>query len=349
MPRLPIRRIVALAGILVVVSLVVLAVVVLLPAYTPGIRGPRAIASLETVTLGGWEQSILIRGRDREAPVLLFLHGGPGMPAMYLHHRFGSFVEDNFVVVHWDQRGAGKSYSEALPRDTLRVSRMLADAEELIGHLRERFGRERIVLVGHSWGSYLGALLAERHPEWLHAWVGVGQVTDPEAERLRADAFIRERAREEGLEEALEQMRTAPDAHRERWLFRFGGELHGSTSFLPLVVAGLLAPEYSFGEVPKVAEGSQVSSRHMEWDVRGGSLWTPEEGGVSRFEVPVWLLQGRYDMVSPSPLVAEYFDAIRAPGKRLVWFEESAHFPFFEEPERFGEALARLRRELLGG
>ncbi len=203
MERRRIRRIGALVAALGFVTVVALAVVLLLPAYTPGISGPLAISSLETVTLGGWDQSILVRGRDREAPVLLFLHGGPGMPAMYLHHRFGRYVEDDFAVVHWDQRGAGKSYAEDLPRDTLRVSRMLADAEELIGHLRERFGREKVFLVGHSWGSYLGALLAERHPDWFHAYVGVGQVTDPEAERRVADAFIRRRARELGLEEVL--------------------------------------------------------------------------------------------------------------------------------------------------
>jgi pimeloyl-ACP methyl ester carboxylesterase len=108
---------------------------------------------LEKIALGGVEQSLLIRGRHADNPVLLVLHGGPGMTQMYLAHRFQARLEEDFVVVQWDRRGAGKSYRADLPRGTLRTSRLVADAEELVPLLRRRFGGRRLLLLGHSWGS----------------------------------------------------------------------------------------------------------------------------------------------------------------------------------------------------
>lgn len=307
-------------------------------AHTPRLRGPDPVASLEPVVLGGVEQWILIRGREREAPVLLFLHGGPGMPAMYLHHAFGRPLEEDFVVVHWDQRGAGKSFSPQLDPDALSVERVLADARELVDLLRRRFGPEPLVLVGHSWGSYLGAILAHRHPELLRAYVGVGQVAHPERARELTDRWLRATARERGRPEAVAELDEHGSAAHETWLFEFGAELHGETSFLPLVLTGLRAPEYSWGDVMQVAAGSSWSSAHMDWNALDGPL----SETVLTFDVPVYFFLGRHDRVTPPALAVEYLDRLSAPAKGVVRFEESAHFPFFEQPEEFAEAIRRV-------
>ena len=326
----------------------ILAVVVgflLLPGFTmPILRGPDPVSSLETITLGGWPQSVLIRGRDRSNPVLLFLHGGPGMPAMYLNHAFGEYLEENFVVVHWDQRGAGKSHSKDIPRETMRTSQILDDAEELMDHLLERFDQERLFVVGHSWGSYLGMILASRQPEKLHAFVGVGQVTDPAREIEVADAFLRRRAREAGRPEVERELDTHGAAGHESLLFEFGAELVDAKSFAPLLFTGLMSLEYGFTDSWNVARGSSFSSAVMVRDALEGPL--SEE--VLTLDVPVWFFLGRHDYVTPSELGNEYLRALSAPGKKLVWFEESAHFPFFEEPRRFGEEMLLVRRETLG-
>ncbi len=136
------------------------------------------IAALEKISLGGQPQWILIRGQDRALPVLLFLHGGPGMPMMYLAHTFQRHLEDSFVCVQWDQRGAGKSYYSGMPTQNLTVEQILKDAEELVQELQVRFGQNKIYLAGHSWGSYLGMLLIQRHPKLFHAYIGIGQVVD---------------------------------------------------------------------------------------------------------------------------------------------------------------------------
>lgn len=302
--------------------------------HTHAVRGPDPVAELLRVELGGLEQSVLIRGTDRSNPVLLFLHGGPGMPATFLAHRM-PHIERDFVVVHWDQRGAGRSYREDLDWSTLSVEAVLADALDLTDTLRARFGRERVVLLGHSWGSYLGMLLAWRHPDRISHYVGVGQVADRAREAELQRRFLMDTASAEGDVEALELLeREGPAAH-ESLLFRYGAELAGATSFWPLVWMGLTAPEYTVLDALKVARGSSLSSRHMQWN----AIDRPLMEAVDSVAVPVTFVMGGRDWTTPHPLARAFFRRLQAPSKQWVWFEDAAHFPFLSEPERFARAL----------
>ena len=180
------RRLAIAAAVLAALA----AALVLRPAFTAPIASDDGIATLASENLNGRAQWVLTRGLHRDRPVVLFLHGGPGMSAMYLAHASTRSLERDFVVVHWDRRDAGKSFDPAMNPDEERVSVQLRDAEELIGRLRERFGGRRVLLVGHSWGTQLGVLLAQRHPDWLAAYVGVGQIADPALARAVADRFL---------------------------------------------------------------------------------------------------------------------------------------------------------------
>ena len=219
--------------ILLVMFLVIItaaAIFFFLPARTPSIKNPdgsiavNSIASLEEISLGGWKQTILIRGKNKAKPLILFLHGGPGMPMMYLAYKFQRELENHFLIVHWDQRGAGKSYAKDIPLETLNVEQILSDAIELINYLRERFQKEKIYLVGHSWGSYLGIITVSRHPELFYAYVGIGQVVDETESGLIQDEFIRKKATETDNKEALADLEKFGAGAREKWLFKFGGE-----------------------------------------------------------------------------------------------------------------------------
>lgn len=318
---------------------IIVGAILLRPAWTPRIDSPNSVASLDAVSLNGSRQWILVRGDNRNAPVLLFLHGGPGMPAMYLAHASTRLLEQDFVVVHWDRRDAGKSFNPNMPPDEERVSVQLADAEALVRLLRKRFGTRPMFLVGHSWGSYLGMLLIKRHPEWFAAYVGMGQVTDPAKERVVADRFIHNDAVRRDNKEALVDMRKAPDAYHEKWLFKFGGELHHSTSFLPLLLTGFMAPEYTFHDALNVAKGPNYAARYMKYDV----INEPISDAVTSVEVPAFLFAGRYDYVTPSVLGEAYFKKLKTPCKKVFWFENSAHFPFYEEPRHFAEAMQDVR------
>lgn len=330
-----------LRNILTGIALFLLLILYIQCPRTPSIKGENgkklrgSIAYLDRITLGGVKQSILVRGNSRDNPVLLFLHGGPGMPMMYLGYTFQRRLEERFIVVQWDQRGAGKSYRADIPVETMNVEQFLSDAVELITYLQETFGKDKIYLVGHSWGSYLGMLLVSRHPSLFHAYVGVGQVANGERARELQERFIRMRAKETHTEEAIADIEKNGPASYEKWLFKFGGVLYKHTSWTPLLVTGLLSAEYSLMDAYNVARGSAFSSRHMTYNAIDGELMDV----VTAVRVPVFFFLGRHDYVTPSSLSEEYFNRLDAPAKMIVWFDESAHYPFYEEPEKFAEVM----------
>jgi pimeloyl-ACP methyl ester carboxylesterase len=306
----------------------------LTPGRTTAIHGPNSIASLERIRIGDVDQYILVRGNDSSLPVLLFLHGGPGMPAMYLAHAFQRELEKEFVVVQWDRRAAGKSYREDIS-NTLTTEQLVADTVELTNMLRARFHQDRIYLVGHSWGTYLGMLVIARHPELYCAYVGIGQLARSSPIPGIQDEYIRQSARRIGDQDAIKELEEKGASVRETLLFKFGGEIHSAKSFMPLLLTGLAAPEYSLRDARNIPKGVSLYSRNFIYNSISGELMDV----ITQVEVPVYFFTGRYDYTDPFTLTEQYFSTINAPEKHIVWFEESAHFPFYEEPAAFARQM----------
>ncbi len=329
---------------LILAMITVLAIVFFpLRGGTPPIRGKqggpsRAIAELDWVVLGGARQAVLLRGADSTRPIVLFLHGGPGMPAMYLAHAFQRPLERDFLMVQWDRRGTGKSYGARIPAESLTVERALADLYQLTNWLRARFHQDRILLVAHSWGTRLGLIAVNRHPEWYRAYVGMGQLAPDTATAHAAQRrLVLAEARRLG-DTAIAARLSAPGSPiRESDLFATGGELLHATSFWPLLRTGLMAPEYTLLDAWNVQRGSQLLSATFA-DAPGPPL--PPAG--STIHVPLLLFLGRHDYTTPPLPAVHYLDSLRAPRKQVVWFDSSAHFPFFEEPQRFHTELVRV-------
>jgi pimeloyl-ACP methyl ester carboxylesterase len=310
------------------------AIVALRPGFTfPILRGG-SIASLEQVVLNGAPQWILIRGR-RDKPIVLFLHGGPGMPSMYLAHAFQHPLEEDFLVVHWDRRGAGKTYPTTTNPALVRTSQEVADATALINALTRRYGQRRVIVIGHSYGSYLGVALVEQHPELVRAYVGVGQAScDPDAEAAIQDAWLRQEAAAAGDRDTLARIGTA-HWDRESALFRYGAEVMKWTSATPMILTGLASSEYSFADAMNVRKGVAFTHRNFVYD----GPHRPLSQSVRALKSPVYLFEGRRDYVAPTTCAAQLFGELTAPRKVWVWFDRSAHFPFLEEPEKFHEEL----------
>jgi len=304
------------------------------PGRTPTIDESNSIASLERIRIGGVDQYILIRGNDSSLPVLLFLHGGPGMPAMYLAHAFQHELEKEFVVVQWDRRAAGKSYREDIS-STLTTEQLVADTIELSNVLRARFHQDKIYLVGHSWGTYLGMVVIARHPELYHAYVGIGQLARSSPIAAIQDEYIRQSARRMGDQDAIKELEEKGASDRETLLFKFGGEIHNAKSFMPLLLTGLAAPEYSLRDARNIPKGVSLYSRNFVYNSISGELIDV----ITQVEIPVYFFTGRYDYTDPFTLTEQYFSTINAPEKHIVWFEESAHFPFYEEPVAFARHM----------
>jgi len=306
-----------------------------------------SIAEMVPVTLGGFEQWLVIRGVDRTNPVLLFIHGGPGFPETPLFHSMCGDLQEDFVVVTWDQRGAGLSYSKDVPVESMTVEQFITDAHELVGYLKERFGVEKIYIVGHSWGSVLGMHLIDRYPEDFYAYVGIGQVVNMHENERISYEYVYNRAMELNDKKAIRELEeVGPPVNglygddptdidklltQRKWLLKYGGALYGKTSYLSYYPTYILSPEYSIFDSLNVLRGSKKSGELMNVQLRAVDLYTE----IPEVEVPVYFFTGRHDYNTPFELVEEYYSILKVPRKELIWFEESAHSPNIEEPERF--------------
>lgn len=313
-----------------------------------GLEQPGSIATLEKVELGGMEQWILIRGEDRAAPVLLWLHGGPGAAQMPLAHNLDRELEEEFVVVHWDQRGAGKSNPRGFDETTMTVQQYLDDAHELTRYLQERLDQERIYLLGHSWGSLLGARLVQEHPEDYQAYIGVGQLV---YNHQRAGyQWLQEAIEEKGSQssrQALEELGEPPYLeHQDYVAYADLIDAYGGSFDLPmsrLMFIGLRAPEYGVWDYGRWMSGANRGSGPMWEEIGARPLDLRQE--VPALEVPVYFFAGARDYNTPLALVEEYYELLEAPDKELVVFDGSAHTPFLGEPEEFYRQMRRVKEE----
>lgn len=326
------------------------------PAWTPPIRDEHgavrsgSIAALESVHIGGMEQWILIRGNDVSNPVLLWLHGGPGAPQMPLARHFNAGLEEEFIVVHWDQRGAGKSNRTDFDEQTMTMQQFIDDTNQLTQFLKQRLGKEKIYLLGHSWGSQLGIKMVQEYPEDYHAYVAVGQVVAPQVGQEIGRAWLLEEMEAQGHEKELERLRAlGPPSYSDheqyvtyaRMIDAYGGDF--DVSMARLLWLALRAPEYRASDVLAALKGMNRGSGPM-WDDPAYQSFNAMED-VPELLVPVYFLNGRHDYITPLAATRQYFDQLHAPaGKELSVFEESAHTPFMAEPEAFNRALFEVKQ-----
>lgn len=323
------------------------------------IHTPEGIEALEEVTLGGTRQWVSIRGKNRANPVLLFIHGGPGTPMMPMTWAYQAPWEDFFTVVQWDQRGVGKNAAtadrEAL-KPTLTTERVIADAEELTAWLRKRLGKEKIVVMGYSYGTQVAMALAQRRPEWLHAYVGVGQGGSGNGEEYLYKRLL-ELATNAKNEDALRELKAIapyPGPNRtmadtllvRKWARHFNGGWYGKPNFDLLFALPDWAPEYTQADVDAQTKATQWFSRTVMGNARAQSADAPHEKTSERkaFKVPVIVMMGRNDLHTPYEPAKAFFDTIDAPHKRFITLERSAHVPMLEEPGLF---LFSLIQEVL--
>ncbi len=299
---------------------------------------------LEKITLGNVEQWVLIRGEDLSNPILLFLHGGPGFPQMPFTHIDSKSLEKNFIVVNWDQRGAGKSYNEAIPKDTMSIDQFLSDTYELIQLLKARFSKDRLFLIGHSWGSILGMYTASRHPNDLYAYIGMGQVVAMEKAELISYRYTFEKARAANDSDAIEILtKIGPPPYTGGYqslsaqrvlLEKYGGSFR-NISYQDLGSYWNTSPYYSEIDKNNLMRAF-VYTQNIMWDkLRGINLFAE----IQKLDIPVYFFTGKYDYQTPFELLEEYFKVLEAPYKEIVWFENSGHVPNLDEPEVYQDKL----------
>ncbi len=323
---------------------------------TPQFRGPKgeilpgSIAEISYLRLGGLDQWVMIRGESLQNPPLVLLYGGPGLSEMRFFRHFNAPLEKSFTVVYWDQRGSGKSFDRKISRSSMTVEQFIADLHELVEAVCKRVGKYKVAIFGHSWGSALGVLYAARFPEKVAAYAGSGQIGDWPAGESSSYAFALAEAQRLNNRKALKKLRaigpppySASSLWTERtWLQRFEGQLGARALWnMGRVVFG--GPESSIFDLPNLLRGFRFSLDAMWAEVSTLNLMTL----VPALQMPVFFFLGRRDHWVPPENSVAYFDALTAPSKRLVWFEESGHEPFVDESAKFNAAMAELVRPAL--
>lgn len=327
------------------------------PLVTLATNNNNNIYKIEEVEIGGIKQYIQIRGENKNNPVILFLHGGPGYAQISYAHKYQSKIEKNFVVINWDQRGAGKSYNKNINRESMTLEQFLADTNEVIDYLIKKFNKNKIYLAGHSWGSLLGIFTAKRYPDKLYAYIGIGQAIDYLKGEKISYEYTLSRAKKDNNKKALEDLneigyppyKNIHDLMLERkWLAYYDG-VEIKTNTLRDIICGILFyPGYSWLDGIRFYKGNKFSMDTISSSfnyIQNGETEVNLFKQVPHLKVPVYFCMGRNDYNTPFELVEEYYKKLKAPKKELYWFEESAHFPHFEEPDKFTEILLNILKE----
>ncbi len=301
------------------------------------------------VSINGVDQGMFITGRDKTKPVLLFLHGGPGMPEFAISQNYPTVLENYFIVCWWEQRSSGLSFNTDIPPATLTEEQLVSDTFAVTNYLRSRFAQDKIYLMAHSGGTFFGIQAAAQEPDLYHAYIGVAQMSRQlDSEKLAYNYMI-EQFKADGnsaMVAKLEKipllgMQTMPASYRalrDEAMHSVGiGTTHSMTSvvsgiFMPI----MLSPVYTLTEKINIWRGKGWAASTNMWNE---ILATDLTLKVAKLDIPVYFVSGIYDYTVSRSLALEYFKKLKAPMKGFYTFQHSAHSPLFEEPEKFGRFL----------
>ncbi len=331
-------QIIVVVSLILVVSIMV--IISQMVAYTPPILGEdgevleNSIASLEKINIDGSDQWVTIRGENKNNPVLLFLAGGSGGTQLAATRSQLRRLEKHFVVVNWDQPGSGKSY-HGVDIDTLTPECYISDGHKLTTYLMERFNKEKIYIMGESWGSALGTWLVKQYPELYHGFIGTGQMVAFEETELACYEKALEIAKDRGDTDKVNELKSqgAPPYYGDdvtwkssTYLMYLHNAMAKNSVIAPTdhnTIKDVIGPEYGLYDKVNYFRGivktfNQVYQQLYEIDLRKQA---------TELEVPVYFFIGRHDINAPPRLAEEYYNMIDAPKKELVWFEHSGHGP----------------------
>lgn len=304
--------------------------------------------TLSMPEIGGVPQAVITMQEDTHLPLALMLHGGPG-EAMTPFIDQLSYLEDQFVICLWDQRGAGKSYSSSIPPETLTVEQMVSDTVEVTRWLLQKYNREKLVLFGFSWGSLLGVLAAQKAPNLYAAYIGVGQIANQQQSEQMAYDLVMQWAKNKGDKTSVNTLQkigrppycveeTAKKLMRGRKVLRKYNQSPGKQpSIAGVFHAVFTCPFYTLRDKFNYFK-AMMNGGKLFMEVMNISL--PER--VHRLEVPIHVMQGKFDLQTMPQVAEAYVSAIEAPDKSFTLFIRSGHMPTEDEPKALKQKLENI-------
>jgi pimeloyl-ACP methyl ester carboxylesterase len=352
---------------LIIISFLLVCILILSIAilvYSPGKSKPfldengkplqGSISEKVFVDINGVRQGMYIKSKNSANPVLLYLHGG--MPDYFLTEKYPTGLENYFTMVWWEQRGSGLSYSKTIPPATMTPEQMISDTKEVTNYLRNRFGKEKIYLMGHSGGTFIGIQTATIYPELYFAYLGVAQISNQlKSEKLAYD-FMLGQFRDKGDLKMVKKLEASPvtmtkgtspayNAIRDIGMHSLG---IGTTHDMKSVISGIFFPslkcrEYTLSEKINMWVGKSHAGISIVWT---NILATDLSERFTELKIPVYFFEGVYDYTCSYSEAKHYFEKLKAPVKGFYTFDKSAHSPFFEEPDKMQKII---REDVLTG
>ncbi|WP_340020087.1 alpha/beta hydrolase [Paenibacillus sp. FSL H3-0457] len=329
-----------------ILSIILIVIVALIfPTWTPKIKGENSISMLEQVEINGTGHEVMIRGVDRTNPILIFVHGGPGCSEIPYVRKYQKELEQHFTVVHYDQRGSGKSYHFFEDYSNLTTDVLVDDLLALRDYVSKELGQEKVILIGHSFGTYIGMKAAAKAPTQFHAYIGIGQMANTLQSELESLEYTYEQAKQAGNEDdvkKLELIRSSIEQGKELTprilLQKYGGAARLINENRDYISGFLLNPEYNGLDMIRFYSGMFSSQDILLREAFDQNL--PDI--VDHLEIPTYFVTGKYDYMTTANAARDYFDVLDAPIKDFIVFNESAHYPQFEEKVKFVKWLNEL-------
>lgn len=329
-----------MTGLLTVIVLI--AAAFFFPTWTPGISGEHSVSELKQIRINGADHEVMIRGKDRANPIIIFVHGGPGCSEIPYVRKYQEQLEQSFTIVHYDQRGSGKSYQFFEDYSDLTTDQLVDDLLALTDEVTSEFSQDKVLLIGHSYGTYIGMKAAAKSPDKFYAYIGIGQMADTIQSELDGLQFVIDQERAAGHAEEvskLEQLRdpieqgkalTPRDKVREH-----GGAARLIDDNRDYYIGFLFGTEYNLLDAVRYLRGISATQEALLQE----ALKQPITGLVHQLDIPYYFVMGQYDYMTSVQAARQYYDSLAAPMKDFVVFSESAHYPQFEEKEKFAKWL----------
>ncbi|WP_153733241.1 alpha/beta fold hydrolase [Sporosarcina obsidiansis] len=337
------KRLKKIVTYLAIVIVLVLVIALFFPTWTSNIKGDNSISTLEQVQINGSGHEIMIRGNDKDNPVIIVVHGGPGSPEIPYADQYNDLLEANFTVVNYDQRASGKSHHFFEDYSNLSTDLLVEDLLALTDYIAESLDKEKVILMSHSSGTYIGIQAAYKSPEKYEAYVGIGQMSDTRESEIESLNFCITQAQKAGnMDDALylqgltEQIKHGDTVTPREYVMKYGGSTRLIDNPDGDTLGVLLSSEYNLLDAIRYHYGMGYSQEKLVPHM----LQNPLPQLVTKLEIPLYFVMGTYDYMTSRHAAKNYFDMLEAEQKEFIAFEKSAHYPQFEEKEKFNEWMS---------
>lgn len=332
--------------IIALIFVFVLIIELFAPTWTPKIKGDNSISELRKVEINGANIEMMIRGKDKDNPVVLFVHGGPCCSEIPYARKYQSTLEENFTIVHYDQRGSGKSYEFGKDYSGVTASVHVDDLIAFTQYISTYLRKEKIILIGHSYGTYIAAMAASQHPEMYLAYVGIGQMSDTIESELDGLELCIEAAEKAGNKDDTEKLRALTDSISNgeeitprNYVRKYGFAARQINDNADYWMGYFFGTEYNMTDAIRLYTASIKYQDTLILE----ALNNPITEIVNRLDIPVYFVMGAYDGMTSPKAAENYLNSLKGEEiHEMVVFENSAHYPQFEEPDKFNEWMCSV-------